>query len=311
MPLKTIKKDAADTLTLEWILHVKNYKLTLDKNRCVGCQVCTLACPKEAMKTAKQPKIEGGKAKKAKVDIDLSKCNFCGICDVTCPYGAIKVTLNGSHDLSILAKDSYPQLVRDIAVDTRKCEKECIECEAVCPLSLIKISKVGFNGNPVENVADLSPVSKKRVQVNLDIQKEYCPTCRVCQYKCAPGALKVKKSFEGQISINQEKCPEGCTDCLDVCPINGALSMGKDKKVHVNDLFCTYCGACKNVCPVPEALSLKRTRVYHTPIHSGTWNKALERITSTDDAAKELKAQAAQNRRNVVEKRFQSEALKK
>ena len=311
MPLKTIKKDAADTLTLEWILHVKNYKLTLDKNRCVGCQVCTLACPKEAMKTAKQPKIEGEKAKKAKVDIDLSKCNFCGICDVTCPYGAIKVTLNGSHDLSILAKDSYPQLVRDIAVDTRKCEKECVECEAVCPLSLIKISKVGFNGNPVENVADLSPVSKKRVQVNLDIQKEYCPTCRVCQYICAPGALKVKKSFEGQISINQEKCPEGCTDCLDVCPINGALSMGEDKKVHVNDLFCTYCGACKNVCPMPEALSVKRTRVYHTPIHSGTWNKALERITSTDDAAKELKAQASQNRRNVVEKRFQSEALKK
>ena len=311
MPLRTIKKDAADTLTLEWILHVKNYKLTLDKNRCVGCQVCTLACPKEAMKTAKQPKIEGEKAKKAKVDVDLSKCNFCGICDVTCPYGAIKVTLNGSHDLSILAKDSYPQLVRDIAVDTRKCEKECVECEAVCPLSLIKISKVGFNGNPVENVADLSPMSKKRVQVNLDIQKEYCPTCRVCQYKCAPGALRVKKSFEGQISINQEKCPEGCTDCLDVCPIKGTLSLGEDNKVHVNELFCTYCGACKNVCPVPEALSVKRTRVYHTPIHSGTWNKALERITSTDDAAKELKAQAAQNRRNVVEKRFRSETLKK
>ena len=304
MPLKTVKKDAADALTLEWILHVKNYKLTLDKNRCVGCQICSLACPKEAIKTQKQPKIQGEKAKKAKVDIDLTKCNFCGICDVTCPHGAIKVTLNGAHDLSILAKESYPQLVRDIKVDTHQCQKECVECETACPLSLIKISKIGYDGKPVENIEALSPSQKKRVQVNLDIQKDYCPTCRVCEFKCSPGALKVKKAFEGIIAINQEKCPEGCTDCLDVCPITGALTLGEDKKVHVNELYCTYCGACKNVCPVDEALTVKRTKIHHTPIHSGTWNKALERLTSPHDAVKELKTQADENRRKVVSKRF-------
>ena len=56
MPFKTVKKDAADTLTIEWGLQVKNYKLTLDKKRCVACQICTLACPKEAVTTQKQPK---------------------------------------------------------------------------------------------------------------------------------------------------------------------------------------------------------------------------------------------------------------
>jgi 4Fe-4S ferredoxin len=304
MPLKTVKKDTAEALTLEWVLHVKNYKLALDKSRCVGCQICTLACPKEAIKTEKQPKVQGEKTKEAKVDIDLSKCNFCGICDVTCPYGAIKVTLNGAHDLSILAKDSFPQLIRDIKVDARQCEKDCLKCETACPLSLIKISRIGFDGKPVENIQALSPMMRKRVHVNVDIQKDYCPTCRVCEFECSPGALKVKKAFEGTIAINQEKCPEGCTDCLDVCPITGALALGEDKKIHVNELFCTYCGACKNVCPVPEALSVKRTKILHTPIRSGSWNKALERLTSPADAAKELRTVAGENRRNVVAKRF-------
>jgi 4Fe-4S ferredoxin len=310
MPLKTIKKDAADALTLEWVLQVKNYKLTLDKNRCVGCQICTVACPKEAIKTQKQPKDPGEKARRAKVDIDLAKCNFCGICDVICPYGAIKLTLNDAHNLPILEKDSYPQLIKDIAVDTHKCDKECVECETACPLKLIKISKVGFDGNPVQDVSALTVNEKKRVQLTVDIQKDYCPTCRACEAKCKPGAIRVKKAFEGTIAINQQKCPEGCTDCLDVCPIPDALTLGEDKKIHVNESLCTYCGACKNVCPTEDALCVKRTKVNHTPVHSGTWNKALERITSPADAAKELKAQAAQNRRKVVERRFVSEALK-
>jgi 4Fe-4S ferredoxin len=310
MPLRTIKKDAADSLMLEWVLHVKNYKLNLDRTRCVGCQICSLACPKEAIKTVKQPKAAGEKAQKAKVDIDLAKCNFCGICDVTCPYSAVKVTLNNAHDLSILAKDSYPNLVRDIQVDTHKCQKECVECGTACPFSLIKISKVGFDSKPVTDINTLTPNEKKRVQITVDIKKELCPTCKICEHKCSPGALKVKKTFEGTITINQQKCPQGCSDCLDVCPIPGALLRGEDNKIYVNDTFCTYCGACANVCPAPEALKVTRTKVSHTPIHSGTWNKTLERLTSSEGSIKELKAQAAENRRKAVEKRFESEALK-
>ena len=143
------------------------------------------------------------------------------------------------------------------------------------------------------------------MQINLDIKKEYCPTCRICEFKCSSGVIKVGKFIEGKIFIDQAKCPEGCTNCLDVCPIKGALYLSeKDNKVYVNELFCDYCGACKAVCPVDEALTLKRTKIHHAPVRSGAWNKALEKLTSSVDAVKELKARGSQKAKEAVCRRF-------
>jgi 4Fe-4S ferredoxin len=307
MPLKTQKLDTADALTLEWILHVKNYKLSLNKARCVGCQICSLACPKEAITLTKQHKIDGAKAKHAKVDVNLSKCNFCGICDVACPYGAIRVTVNGQHCVNVLAKESFPELIRDIKVDTKNCPAECSDCESACPLDLIMVSK-SYEGRLIDDLITLPFSQMEKVKTNLVIKKEFCPTCKVCEYKCPPGVIKVRKTYEGNIAIDPAKCPEGCRDCLDVCPITGALTLSENNgKVQVNESVCVYCGACKAVCPVDQALSVKRTKVLHTPVHSGAWNKALERLTSTTDTAKELKAKGLQKAKETVSRRFVSE----
>jgi 4Fe-4S ferredoxin len=302
LPLKTTKTDTAKALTLEWVLHVKNYKLALDKNLCVGCQICALACPKEAIKIEKHPKIQGEKAKKAKIDVDLTKCNFCGICDILCPYGAIKVTVNGEHILSVVEKESFPQLIRDIQVDTSKCPVDCVECEKACPLDLIKVTRLTADGKVVEKV---TKKKRAKLQVKIDIEKERCPCCRICEFKCPEDIIHVRKFIQGKILIHPEKCPEGCTDCLDVCPITGALYLSdEDKKVHVNEMFCVYCGACKVVCPVEEALELKRTKISHTPVHSGAWNKALEKIASPIEMTKELKAKGSRKVMESVEKRL-------
>ena len=198
----------------------------------------------------------------------------------------------------------HAQLVRDIQVNTRLCPKECVDCEDVCPLGLIKVTKTTYDGKPVKNIETLTPSQRRHMQVNLEIQKAYCPTCRVCEINCASGALKVKKAIEGKIAIDQTKCPEGCTDCIDVCPITGALTLGDDKKVYVNEVFCDYCGACKVVCPAPKALTLTRTKILHTPIRSGTWNKACERLTSPEAQVQEMKAVAAKKRKEMVTRRF-------
>ncbi|MBK5133645.1 4Fe-4S binding protein, partial [Candidatus Bathyarchaeota archaeon] len=136
MPLKAIKKNTANELTLEWVMHVKNYKLTLDKNFCVSCQICNLACPKEAI-TINKKLIDNEKNGKNCIDIDLEKCNFCGICDIICPFGAIKLSKNGENSISVIEKNSFPQLIRKIEINSLCCPKECDDCKDACPLSLI------------------------------------------------------------------------------------------------------------------------------------------------------------------------------
>ena len=139
----------------------------------------------------------------------------------------------------------------------------------------------------------------------MDLDKKHCPTCRVCEFKCSPGVIKVQKVFEGKITINIEKCPLDCKNCVDACPIPEALYLSKDsKKPQVNELFCVYCGACKIACPEDGAIDLKRTKIYHTTAKSGAWNKALERLTSSKDAIKELKAKGSMKAKEMVLKQF-------
>jgi len=306
MPYKSSKQDSIDVLTLEWVLHVKNYKLTLDKHRCVGCQICSLVCPKDAITVEKQFK-SGEKALKPNIDVDLTKCNFCGACDITCLFGAISVTINGVRNTVLLSKKSYPEINRMITLDSKECPKDCFVCETVCPWKLIKLSRTGFDGRHIKNVNELSLTEKRRIKVHVDIQKNYCPTCKICEINCPPKTLKVKKIFEGKISINTDKCPYNCHDCADVCPIPNVLIVNSAGKIDINELHCIYCGACKTVCPIPEALLLKRTKVTHKRVHSGTWNKTLEKLTSKQDGIRELKAVTSIKKRNVITKRLKDE----
>jgi 4Fe-4S ferredoxin len=305
MPLQTLKKDTAEELSIEWVLHVKNYKLNVDKNRCAGCQICSLACPKEAIRIEKQSKAHGEKAQKAKIDIDLPKCNFCGICDILCPYGAISVTVDGKHLLSVLDKESFPHMVRDIRVDPSKFPMDRDRSEDVCPMELIKVHFSTADGRPVEDPGSLNESEQHALAVNVEVDKEHCPCCGICEAKLPQGAIHVRKMLSGKLAIKPEKCPQGCTDCLDVCPITEVLYLSDDdKKVHANEMFCVYCGACKVVCPVGEALDFKRTRINHTPVRSGAWNKALERLTSATEMTKELKAKRSLKARESVKKRM-------
>jgi 4Fe-4S ferredoxin len=281
MPMKLLKTETENELAVKRILHTKDYSLTLDKALCVGCEICKEICPKEAIEIKTFPKVLGEKLKHPTIDVDEQKCHFCGICSSLCPFGALKVRVDGEHVIPVVKTESFPELIREIDVDTTKCDVQCVECEKACPLELIKVSVRTPDGQEVTDKESIR--DKEKLTVFVDIKKEFCPCCRVCELKCPHDAIHVKKIFHGTIRIDQEKCPKSCRDCLDVCPITGALYLSEDGKVHVNELYCVYCGVCRIVCPEEGALKLQRTNIRHTPVHSGAWNKALEKLTSTKE----------------------------
>ena len=293
MPIKLNKNEDENKLVVERIQYARNYSLTLDRNRCVGCEICKTVCPKEAIEIRPVAKSTGEKAKRPTLDISEQKCHYCGICEAICPYGAISVLTNGEHLVPVVKTESFPQLIHEIEVDTSKCDVDCVECEKVCPLNLIKVSVLNPEGK------------EDKPKVNVNIKKEFCPGCRLCEMKCPDGAISVVRTFYGTMKINAEKCPEGCTDCLDVCPITGALYLSEqDKKVHTNETFCVYCGTCRIVCPVKESLELQRTSIRHTTVRSGAWNKALEKLASTKEMTKELRVKGLTRARKSVDKRL-------
>ena len=100
---------------------------------------------------------------------------------------------------------------------------------------------------------------------------ENCCTCRWCAINCPTEAITVEKIFEGDIEFNAEKCPSGCSTCVEVCPANAIyLPSAKPAKelkgevepvIAVNKDFCILCGACVNACPGEDIITLKRTGI--------------------------------------------------
>jgi 4Fe-4S ferredoxin len=306
MSMRLRKTENDDELVIERNLYTKNYALRLDKARCTGCGICEEICPKEAIETQQGSPAEDEKTPPPTVDIDETKCHFCGICDSLCPFGALELRIDGEPVIPVNETESFPKLVREIHVDSSMCELECVECEEACPLNLITVRVVTPDDEEVTDIQSWPDwkVRLSNLKVVIDVDREHCPCCRACELKCPPGAFRVRKIFLGTLRIDPDECPEGCHACVDVCPIEGTLSLTDDGSVHVNELTCVYCGACQLVCPEDAALTFHRTRVMHSPVRSGAWNKALEKLASTKEMSKELKMKGHIKTREAIKKRF-------
>jgi 4Fe-4S ferredoxin len=121
MVMKHLKTQTEDELLIERVMYTRRYSLSLDRKRCVGCEICQIVCPKEAIEIIKPDKIEVGKSRQPMLNVNENKCSFCGVCNAICPFGAFTLRIDGEKTVPVLVKETFPKILHEIEVDETKC----------------------------------------------------------------------------------------------------------------------------------------------------------------------------------------------
>jgi len=68
--------------------------VTIARDRCKGCELCTLACPMHVLGMSKKLNEKGYFYAEV---ADPHRCIGCRICAITCPDVAISVVIHGAY----------------------------------------------------------------------------------------------------------------------------------------------------------------------------------------------------------------------
>lgn len=283
----TLKTSDAQTLVLDRKMITRRHTLQLERERCVGCELCAAVCPQQAIQLQKGVLEAGKLVQRPTVDIDPQKCNFCGECVVVCPVNALALLVDGQAKVPVWEFDAFPVLTKQITVDSSALPAGLAETVVqVCPTRVISVE------------VKRSKAGKVTAVESVRVDESNCIYCKQCEV-AAPDAFAVVHPFEGLIRLQRSLCPAGCQACADVCPSRALFVSNGD--LLLDDRFCLYCGACTQICPVPEALLVRRHRVRHTPIKSGAWTAAVGKLVSAELAAEELELKSQTKRRSVLD----------
>ncbi len=79
------------------------------KERCVGCELCAIVCPAQAITVRAAENKPGeehshGERYAADFQINMARCIYCGLCEEACPTGAI--ILGNDYELSGYTRES-------------------------------------------------------------------------------------------------------------------------------------------------------------------------------------------------------------
>ncbi len=270
----TLKVDGEERLPIVEKEGFPTYDMVadIDDEKCVKCTICEEVCPRDAI-DRDVPEFEGTRpdAKerqlaiktKTTFKVDDEKCTLCGICGVLCPAITVK------H------KTFTPETGKvegEVVWDEAKCDA-CKVCVEACPEECITVER---------------EVESDKIEGQVDIDQKMCCTCTWCSRSCPTEAITVEKLFEGDIEFRAEKCPGGCSTCVEVCPANAiylpstvpaSQMKGKvEPTIAVNKDFCILCGACVNACPGEDIIRLHRTGIRIKGTETDLFKKIKEKL---------------------------------
>lgn len=126
-----------------------------------------------------------------------------------------------------------------------KCDR-CQRCVQACPYNLVQPRPLGWDFPATETP-------------ELVFREGYCDFCMKCVEACPTGALSLSASTAANIGVAKvisDSCVawqwQGCTVCVDVCPVAGAIQLDNRGRPHVDDALCNGCGLCQTQCPAPS-----------------------------------------------------------
>lgn len=288
---KTIKQDGEESLILSRSMVIRPSELTLDHKICCGCEICATVCPNEAI-TLTEPEVEGNRlVQKPRVDIDPDLCDFCGECVVLCPTRALSMTIDGKSQIPVLEADAFPRLIRKVEVSQAPCEATTdVSCVDNCPSGAISADiEEGAEGN----VLSIS---------NVEVDRDLCFACTRCMEQGPEGAFTITKPYRGRVHVDLSREPSAYRACADTCPTN-AITCDEEEFI-LDERFCIYCGACEKVSPVEDDIRILRIGFEHTPVKSGAWTTALEKLVPFQEVIREFEIEGQHKRRKLVFEAF-------
>lgn len=287
-------------------------KIDIDEKKCSFCGVCNILCPFDAIKLTidGQPKLpiveqQGFPVLEKNAKIDPEKCTHCVLCEEVCPRDAIKrevVDVDQGHKAASTMKYAIDyKLDEDKCTLCGLCAEACdafkIDFKAPTPLTVKKIGKLSFDEKKCDACkvcVEICPedalqierkvIEEPKLQGKVDIDLAKCTTCSWCQVICPREAAKVDKLFEGELTINVDRCPAGCSTCVQICPCNALYippieeAGQRPGKLSYNKDFCMFCGACVAACPADGTITLKRSKINVTGEKTNLYNKIEEKL---------------------------------